>query len=423
MIEELIDARYTVVQTVLEDQLSAWFGADGFQIIESPDDYARWKIVIPRYLTPAERSELRQAFSRHQLFRKLCTALRVHPDFLQIVHTFGEKTAATEESLAASFTRLYPPTFGSDYEIAYNLKYVARHGRGAVLKDPFSIRQIGVYHKSGGKSGKSAWILLHVPEALSDRLSIAIGECDGSKPLDQFRLHALMLSHLSEDWRAYIGYLEDSFTDLMDRSFSSSGNQAPAKGCITVEFADIRSLQILTDRLKCLSHLLRLNIGLKERLDAFFVCVKASLAPDDASMQYETMMQNYGQQTQINISRIELLIDRAKGVSLLTEHILNVRNANTNYKMNLAIHDLSKQGVEENIIMRQLAAHTTKDTKTMRAFGLVAVVFLPATFLASEDSVEYLDICNSGGGLLRSRSGNMVHLAHAKVVKVRKEES
>ncbi|KAE9989159.1 hypothetical protein EG328_000091 [Venturia inaequalis] len=66
MIEELIDARYTVVQTVLEDQLSAWFGADGFQIIESPDDYARWKIMIPRYLTPAERSELRQAFSRHR---------------------------------------------------------------------------------------------------------------------------------------------------------------------------------------------------------------------------------------------------------------------------------------------------------------------------------------------------------------------
>lgn len=103
----------------------------------------------------------------------------------------------------------------------------------------------------------------------------------------------------------------------MDRSFSSSGNQEPAEGGITVEFADIRSLQILTDRLKCLSHLLRLNISLKERLDAFFVCVKASLAPDDASMQYETMMQNYGQQTQINISRIELLIDRAKGVSLL----------------------------------------------------------------------------------------------------------
>ncbi|KAE9969760.1 hypothetical protein BLS_005224 [Venturia inaequalis] len=323
-----------------------------------------------------------------ELFRKLCTALRVHPDFLQIVHTFGEKTAATEESLAASFTRLYPPTFSCDYEIAYNFKYVARHGRGAVLKDPFSIRQIGVYHRSAGKSGKSAWILLHVPEALSERLSIAIGECDGSKPLDQFRLHALMLSHLSEDWRAYIGYLEDSFTDLMDRSFSSSGNQEPAEGGITVEFADIRSLQILTDRLKCLYHLLRLNISLKERLDAFFVCVKASLAPDDASMQYETMMQNYGQQTQINISRIELLIDRAKGVSLLTEHILNVRNANTNYKMNLAIHDLSKQGVEENIIMRQLAAHTTKDTKTMRAFGLVAVVFLPATFLASRHFLD-----------------------------------
>lgn len=33
MIEELIDARYTVVRAVLENQLAAWFGADNFKII------------------------------------------------------------------------------------------------------------------------------------------------------------------------------------------------------------------------------------------------------------------------------------------------------------------------------------------------------------------------------------------------------
>lgn len=103
----------------------------------------------------------------------------------------------------------------------------------------------------------------------------------------------------------------------MNRSFSSSKHQAPRAGVITVEFADIRSLQILTDRLKCLLHLLRLNTSLKEGLDTFFLRVKAYLAPDDTSMQYETMMQSYGQQTRIHISRIELLIDRAKGVSFM----------------------------------------------------------------------------------------------------------
>jgi hypothetical protein len=33
MIEELIDARYTVIQAVLENQLAAWFGTDNFKIV------------------------------------------------------------------------------------------------------------------------------------------------------------------------------------------------------------------------------------------------------------------------------------------------------------------------------------------------------------------------------------------------------
>lgn len=95
------------------------------------------------------------------------------------------------------------------------MKYVARHGRGALLKDPFSIREIGVYHKSCDEGRKSDWILLNQPEALSDRLSIAVRELDSSKPLDQFRLHVFILLHFSEDWRDYIGYLENCFTDLV----------------------------------------------------------------------------------------------------------------------------------------------------------------------------------------------------------------
>ncbi|OWO97802.1 hypothetical protein B2J93_8913 [Marssonina coronariae] len=50
MIEETIDARYTLVLSVLEERLELWFGKDNFKIIEPPDDYAKWKISIPRRL-------------------------------------------------------------------------------------------------------------------------------------------------------------------------------------------------------------------------------------------------------------------------------------------------------------------------------------------------------------------------------------
>jgi hypothetical protein len=43
-----------------------------------------------------------------ELFRKLLTALMVHPSFLEVAHTFGERIAPVEESFATLITRLQP---------------------------------------------------------------------------------------------------------------------------------------------------------------------------------------------------------------------------------------------------------------------------------------------------------------------------
>jgi hypothetical protein len=42
-----------------------------------------------------------------ELFQKLLTALAVHPGFLKVVHTFGERITPAEESFAAFFTKLH----------------------------------------------------------------------------------------------------------------------------------------------------------------------------------------------------------------------------------------------------------------------------------------------------------------------------
>lgn len=110
----------------------------------------------------------------------------------------------------------------------------------------------------------------------------------------------------------------------MDRSFSSFIQQKSREGAITVDFADIRSLQILTDKLKRLLHLLRLNISLIEQLNAFFIRVKVCLPPDEdgISLPYEAMMQNYGFQIHTHIARLESLTDRAKGVGSLVSIVV-----------------------------------------------------------------------------------------------------
>lgn len=46
------------------------------------------------------------------------------------------------------------------------------------------------------------------------------------------------------------------------------------------------------------------------------------------------------------------------------------------------MHEISKQGAEENSLVRELTSQTTHDTKAMRTIAFISAIFLPATFLA-----------------------------------------
>ncbi|CAG8972105.1 hypothetical protein HYALB_00011237 [Hymenoscyphus albidus] len=141
----------------------------------------------------------------------------------------------------------------------------------------------------------------------------------------------------------------------------------------------------MTDKLKRLIHTLKLKRKLCAHLKTFSNHVKRLQPPQVARSfcQNEAITDNYVFQNETQISQLESLVDRAQGVGFLIEHILDLRNAETNHNMNLAMHDRSKQGVEENSLVRELASQTTQDTKAMRTIAFISVIFLPATFLAT----------------------------------------
>ncbi|PVH74946.1 hypothetical protein DL98DRAFT_658401 [Cadophora sp. DSE1049] len=337
--------------------------------------------------------QVAQAYSWGQLpiteemFRKLLTSMKVHPGFLDVVHVFGEKITTVEESFAAFFTRIFPGISDPqsiNYEIAYNIKYVTRHGRNFPL-DPFSIRETGVYHKSLPDSGTSNWILLSPSDALSERLAKVFQEMQTSDPLQQMRCHALIFLCLSENWRDYVNYLEDNFSKLMDRGFFSNLRKPARPGKIDADFGDIRSLQIMTDKLKKLIHLLNLNKALCNRLQLFFERVKLASSQNTTILfcQHETMMENYLFQNETHTSQLKSIVSRGEGVGSLIQHILDIRATETSHNMNSAMHNISKQGAEENKLVRQLTLKSTQDTRSMRVIALISAVFLPATFVAT----------------------------------------
>jgi hypothetical protein len=169
----------------------------------------------------------------------------VHPDFLSIVYLFCEKVRPVEESFSGFFVNYSsqqdPESMspGFDYSIfsfssfmtyelirlgvGYNIKYVSRHGRRCP-KDPFSIREVGVYQSFSSQKQRSSWVVLQAPTLLQGRLRRAFGNSNDTTPEQQFQLHPMILLCVSEDWRDCLSFLEEELSLLVSLSVCASAS-------------------------------------------------------------------------------------------------------------------------------------------------------------------------------------------------------
>lgn len=175
---------------------------------------------------------IRQSFSwgrlliSEEMLRKLFTSQKVHPNFLDVVHVFGEKTEPVEESFSTFFYHplsQYRVAFSENlsenegYVIGYNIKFVAGHGR-KFLKDPYSVRETGVFQlfSNGSRTAQQCnWVFIHASDALEERLGEVFRNPKETTCVLQFQIHALVLLSVSENWRPYTNYLEESFQKLV----------------------------------------------------------------------------------------------------------------------------------------------------------------------------------------------------------------
>lgn len=346
---------------------------------------------------------IRQSFSwgrlliSENMLRKLFTSQNVHPSFLDVVHIFGEKAEPVEESFSAFF---YHPlsqyqVLGSEspyedagYVIGYNIKYVAGHGR-PFLKDPYSVRETGVFQlcaNSSTSAQRCSWVFIHASDALEERLGEVFKNAKQTTCALQFQIHALVLLSVSDNWRTYINYLEESFRRLLERGFYTNINGPTVEGDIDTDFSDIRKLQLLTDKLRRLCHILQLNINLGAQLKSCMQQMKDRTCAVSSSVSsfdsFNSQMDLFVSQHRTHLARIESLVSRAQGVSGLIQNILDIRTAESSSRINTAVHDITQQGIQENKLIKQLTHQSTQDTRAMKLIALISAIFLPATFVA-----------------------------------------
>ena len=96
-------------------------------------------------------------------------------------------------------------------EFCYNFKYVAQNGRPD--RNPWSIRQVGIYEKFNVETGQSVWIVLQPSGRVYDRLKEGISSKDwqaspveknGRAVVASVLIHAGILNTLGCEWGRYL---------------------------------------------------------------------------------------------------------------------------------------------------------------------------------------------------------------------------
>jgi hypothetical protein len=91
-------------------------------------------------------------------------------------------------------------------EVCYNVLYMEKHSRD--LRDPWSLRQTGIYHQLGKELTDSRWIILNPAETVLSRLESLFQT--GSHQC-HLALHCEFLSVLSSNWTSYVEYLNSEW--------------------------------------------------------------------------------------------------------------------------------------------------------------------------------------------------------------------
>ncbi|CAI6290374.1 unnamed protein product [Periconia digitata] len=334
-------------------------------------------------------------------FRRLFTFLRVHPNFLDTVFLFSAKIGPEEEGYSSFFVDNDPSEAGnkpavagelSGHYIGYNIKYVARHGR-ALPKDPFSIREIGVYQHYSSQTGKCEWVFLQAPDQLKACLTRTFKCCEATLPIKQHMLHALVLLHVSDGWREYLAHLEEQFSGLVDKGFYTKVKGTQQEGGISLDFSDLRKLHVLTDKLRRLSHLLRLNIRVGGQLKETLCRLGTAPSGDSRSgvISIQNKLNSFLVGQKISADRVESLILRSNGIGQLVQSINDTRAVDASNQINHEMKRLTEQGIEESKLMKKLTEKSARDTRSMMVIALISAVFLPATFLATLFGSNFFD--------------------------------
>ncbi|OCL04849.1 hypothetical protein AOQ84DRAFT_109095 [Glonium stellatum] len=312
------------------------------------------------------------------MLRKIIELNDVMPEFLEIVLSFYERKVALEEAFSSSVLKRQK---GDVFEVAYIFRYPEEKDVSDDPKrDPWSIRQTGVYHRYDLKSQQSTWILLHPSKEppAHTRLIACLKSVSICAELHRhpLQLHNFLISTYLRNWRDYMLYYEKQLLPLSNTTMSTWIDES-----LRVNHQTLTSIRYLENRILPLPAIfasLSKTITTLEKLNSTFSTRTGAQQAETNAMA--DLLENYRSQLDAYNENATFLLKRSGGTAQQLADTLAFKNQYV--------------AQSQSGYMLKLTMSTVDDSATVRVVTLVTLVYLPFSFMASVFGMNFFRMGN-----------------------------
>ncbi|RSL42439.1 hypothetical protein CEP53_012193 [Fusarium sp. AF-6] len=298
----------------------------------------------------------------------LLEALDVYPEVYRYIKAFGRKSFAKDEGFAGfdSITTLDSSGQWASLESCYLLKYVGIREDARPGTIPWSIRHALIYQKINIEAKHSSHILIRLPEQRKGE------SIDG-------------------DLRNMINYLDEEVTEVFDRVIMSEVDPAKLNVLDSVQSSakDFKTLQFLADQARRLIKAIELNMAtincLRRDLDQLVAASPPTTVGNNYLAAVIEKVQKTQQEHDFSLKNASSVLDRAMATSRHLRDTTSLRNSEIS-KLN------AERANQNTMAIAQLADQSSRETHVVKSLTVLALVFVPASFVADFLQMGFITI-------------------------------
>lgn len=157
-----------------------------------------------------------------------------------------------------------------------------------------------------------------------------------------------------------------------------------------IQFEDTQEIQVLQDKCQQLAHLFGMDRTiLRDMLNRLLTITDAN---ESQNRSEADLMSAMVVEANIQMSRVENLLKRLDGTIALVRTIVDFRCLASLENNSSIMTEITRLSRIENSMMIKLTERATRDTEIMKTLTILALVYLPASFVSSMMGMDYINV-------------------------------